>query len=67
MLNRRDHPESIFRDDGDPGLFVATLAEERSKADRQVHIFFLMSNRLRLAAETPRPNLVAGTGTISRP
>jgi hypothetical protein len=44
IMNRGDHSESIFRDDGNPGLFVATLAEACGKAECQVHSFCPMSN-----------------------
>ena len=60
LMNRGDHSESIFRDDGDFGLFVATLAQAYSKADWQVHSFCVMSNHFHLVVETPRANLVAG-------
>jgi REP element-mobilizing transposase RayT len=60
VMNRGDHSEPIFRGDGDPGLFVATLAEACQKTDWQVHSFCLMSNHFHLVVETPRANLVAG-------
>ena len=60
VMNRGDHSEPVFRDEGDSGLFVATLAEACGKADWQVHSFCLMSNHFHLVVETPRANLVAG-------
>jgi REP element-mobilizing transposase RayT len=60
VMNRGDHSESVFRDEDDRGLFLATLAQACSKADWQVHSFCLMSNHFHLVVETPRANLVAG-------
>jgi putative transposase len=60
VMNRGDHSEVIFRDGGDPGLFLATLAEACAKTDWQVHAFCLMSNHFHLVIETPRGNLADG-------
>ena len=58
VMNRGDHCETVFRDGGDPELFLATLAEACGKTDWQVHSFCLMSNHFHLVVETPRGNLV---------
>ncbi len=60
IMNRGDHQEVIFRDGGDPEMFLATLAEACAKTDWQVHAFCLMSNHFHLVIETPRGDLTEG-------
>ena len=60
VMNRGDHQETIFCDDDDRNLFVATLAEGCEKTAFQIHSFCLMSNHLHLVVETPNANLVEG-------
>jgi len=60
VMNRGDHQGTIFGDEDDRKLFVATLAEGCEKTAFQIHSFCLMSNHLRLVVETPDANLVEG-------
>jgi REP element-mobilizing transposase RayT len=60
QMNRGDHQETIFCDDEDRLLFMATLAEGCQKTAWQVHSFCLMSNHFHLVIETPNANLVEG-------
>ena len=60
VLNRGDRRESIFRDDVDHQVFLATLNDACIKADWQVHAYCLMGNHFHLVLETPRGNLVSG-------
>ena len=50
VMNRGDHWETVFRDGGDPELFLATLAEACGKTDWQVHSFCLMAKPFHLIA-----------------
>ncbi len=60
VLNRGDRRESIFRDDVDHQVFLATLNDACIKADWQIHAYCLMGNHFHLVVETPRGNLVSG-------
>ncbi len=52
VMNRGDHQETIFCDDDDRKLFVATLAEGCQKTAFQIHSFCLMSSHFHLVVET---------------
>ncbi len=60
VMNRGDRRETIFHDDPDRELFLATLTEACAKAHWQVHAYCLMGNHFHLVVETPQGNLVAG-------
>jgi REP element-mobilizing transposase RayT len=59
-MNRGDHREPMFKDDGDRQRFLQTLSEACLKTGWQVHAYCLMSNHFHLVVETPQANLVAG-------
>src|SRR5436190_10209924 len=60
IMSRGDHRESIFEDDQDRELFLATLGEACAKTQWQMHAFCLIFNHFHLVVETPQPNLVDG-------
>ena len=60
VMNRGDHQETIFCDEDDRKLFLATLAEGCAKTAFQIQSFCLMSNHFHLVVETPNANLVEG-------
>jgi len=60
IMNRGDRRESIFEDDEDRRLFLATLGEACAKTQWQMHAFCLMSNHFHFVMETPQPTLVDG-------
>ena len=60
VMNRGDHQEPIFREDGDRELFLETLGQACAKTNWQVHAYCLMSNHFHLVIETPGANLVSG-------
>jgi REP element-mobilizing transposase RayT len=60
VMNRRDQPEDIFRDDEDRQRFLCTLGEACGKTERQVHAYCLTRYHFHLVLETPQPNLVFG-------
>ena len=60
VMNRGDHREPIFRDDGDREMFLETLGQACGKTDWQVQAWCLMRNHFHLVIETPQPNLVSG-------
>ena len=60
VLDRGDRRESIFCDDADRKLFLATLTQACRRAGWRVHAWVLMSNHYHLLLETPEANLVAG-------
>jgi len=60
IMSRGDHRESIFEDDQDRELFLATLGEACAKTQWQMHAFCLIFNHFHFVLETPQPNLVDG-------
>ena len=60
VMNRGDHREPVFRDDGDREMFLETLGQACGKTDWQVQAWCLMRNHFHLVIETPQPNLVSG-------
>ena len=60
VMNRGDHHEPIFWEDGDRELFLETLGQACAKTNWQVHAYCLMGNHFHLVIETPGANLVSG-------
>ena len=66
VMNRGDHQETIFCDEDDRKLFVATLAEGCAKTAFQIHSFCLMSDHFHLVVETPQYFLMRVACGLSR-
>ncbi len=60
ITSRGNANEDIFVDDGDRGMFLATLEETVSRYGWNCHAYCLMSNHYHLLVETPKPNLSRG-------
>lgn len=60
VMARGDRKESIYHDQDDREMFLATLAEACSKHGWNIHAYVLMSNHYHLLLQTPEPNLVRG-------
>ncbi len=59
VMNRGDRRKTLFRDDQDRTLFLATLGACGDRTGWEVHALCLMPNHLHLVVETPQPNLAA--------
>ena len=60
VMCRGDRRESVFRDDRDYMMFLATLREACGRCGWRVHAYVLMNNHYHMLLETPEANLVAG-------
>jgi REP element-mobilizing transposase RayT len=60
VMARGIRRETIFHDDDDRRIFLATLSEACAMTGWRVHAWVLMGNHYHLFIETPEPNLVAG-------
>ena len=60
VMSRGNRRESIFRDDKDREMFLATLVEMCGRTGIVIHSYILMDNHYHLLLETPEANLVAG-------
>ena len=60
VMDRGDHLETIFLDDGDRELFLKALGQACERTGWRVHSYVLMGNHYHLLLETPEANLCAG-------
>lgn len=60
VMCRGDRRESIFADDADREMFLATLAVAVGRCGWLLHGYVLMSNHYHVLLETPEANLVRG-------
>ena len=60
VMCRGDRRESIFADDADREMFLATLADAAGRCGWLLHGYVLMGNHYHALLETPEANLVRG-------
>jgi len=60
VMCRGNRREAIFKNDGDRGVFLETLAEGCERTGWKVCAYVLMPNHYHMILETPEANLVAG-------
>jgi len=60
VMGRGNQGQSIWRDDGDRKMWLATLGAACERTGWRIHAWVLMGNHYHLLLETPEPNLVCG-------